>query len=392
LSGGDLSRAHAAYTRTVAELTSVGFLADVLGCCITLGDIRRAQGQLGDELRTYQWALDLAPPGAGTDPLRGTADMHVGIAGVLLERDDLAAAGEHLDVNRRLGDHIGLPQNPYRWRVAMARLREAQGDLDDALELLDEADDVYVGDFNPNVRPVPAVRARLRLRRGELDEAEAWARERHLSADDDLSYLREFEHVTLARLLLARHRRDRDSGALEDALGLLQRLLAAAQDGGRDATVLEVLILQAIAQQARGDLSAALAGLQGAVTLAQPEGYVRLFADEGPPMAALLKSLTRQSASPGYLRRLLAATTRTEHRDLSRPAALVEPLSHRELDVLRLLGSDLDGPDIARALSVSVSTVRTHTRNIYSKLGVSSRRAAVRQAHDLNLLPGPRRS
>jgi LuxR family maltose regulon positive regulatory protein len=317
--------------------------------------------------------------------------MRVGIAAVLLERDDLPAAGEHLDISRRLGDHLGLPQNPYRWRVAMARLREAQGALDEALELLDEADSVYNGDYNPNVRPVPAVRARLRLRRGELDEAEAWARERHLSPDDELSYLREFEHVTLARLLLARHRRDRDVGALEDAVGLLERLLAAAQDGDRNGSVLEVLILQALAQQARDDLPAALAGLRDAVTLAQPEGYVRLFADEGPPMAALLKALIRQSTSPGYARRLLAATTRTEHHDLSRPAALVEPLSDRELDVLRLLGTDLDGPDIARALSVSLSTVRTHTRNIYAKLGVTSRRAAVRQAHHLNLLPGPRR-
>src|SRR4051812_10118802 len=284
LTGGDLSRAHAAYTRTVAELTSVGFLADVLGCCITLGDIRRAQGQLGAELRTYQRALDLAPAPAGGDPLRGSADMHVGIAGVLLERDDLAAAGEHLDVNRRLGDHNGLPQNPYRWRVAMARLKEARGDLDDALELLDDADDVYIGDFNPNVRPVPAVRARLRLRRGELEEAEAWARERRLSTHDELSYLHEYEHVTLARLLLARHHAERDGRALEDALELLARLHAAAQDGERIRRVLEVLILQALAHRTRGDLPAALVGLERAVMLAQPEGYVRLFAEEGPPM------------------------------------------------------------------------------------------------------------
>ncbi len=107
-------------------------------------------------------------------------------------------------------------------------------------------------------------------------------------------------------------------------------------------------------------------------------------------MAALLKALPRQSTAAGYVRRLLAATTRTQHRPSS-GRGMVEPLSDRELDVLRLLGSDLDGPDIARALSVSLSTVRTHTRNIYAKLGVTSRRAAVRQAHDLNLLPGPRR-
>jgi LuxR family transcriptional regulator, maltose regulon positive regulatory protein len=387
LSVGDLARAHAAYTRTVAELTTLGHVADVLGCCITLGDIRQVQGRLGDALRTYQLALAQG----GAEPLRGTADMHVGIASVLLERDDVLAAGEHLDVSRRLGEHRGLPQNPYRWRVAMARLREAEGALDDALEFLDEAERVYAGDYNPNVRPVPAVRARLRLRRGELDEAEAWARERHLSTDDELSYLREYEHVTLARILLARHRRDGDRRALEDALGLLERLLVAAQDGERGGSVLEVRILQALAHQGRDDADAAVDALHRAVTLAGPEGYVRLFAEEGAPMAALLKTLSKQTTAAGSLRRLLAATTRTPHRPTG-GQGLVEPLSDRELDVLRLLGTDLDGPDIARALSVSLSTVRTHTRNIYTKLGVTSRRTAVRRAHELHLLPGPRRS
>ncbi len=386
---GDLAGAHAAYTQSVAGLEKAGFVADVLGCCITLGDIRRTQGRLTDALRTYERALDLASAQPGSEPLRGTADMHVGIAGILLERDDLAAAAGHLATSHRLGEYNGLPQNPYRWRVATARLREAEGDLDAALELLDEAGRVYVGDYLPDVRPVPAARARLRLRRGELDEARAWARERDLSPDDELSYLREYEHVTLARLLLARYRRDRDGGALADALGLLERLLAAAQDGGRGGSVLEVLVLQALARQAAGEVPAALVALQRAVTLAQVEGQVRLFADEGPPMASLLKALTKRSAPP-EARRLLAATTRTGQRP-GRPAALVEPLSDRELDVLRLLGSDLDGPDIARALSVSLNTMRTHTKNIYAKLGVTSRRAAVRQAHELNLLPGPRR-
>jgi LuxR family transcriptional regulator, maltose regulon positive regulatory protein len=388
---GDLAAAHAAYTQTVERLAHAGFDADVLGCCITLGDIRRTQGRLEEALRTYQEALDLAPPTAGAPALRGSADLHVGIAGVLLERDDLAAAAEHLAVGDRLGEDNGLPQNPYRSRVVLAGLREAEGDLDGALELLDQADRVHVGDYLPNVRPVPAVRARLRLRRGELSHAERWARNRHLSARDELSYLREYEHLTLARLLLARHRALRDTTALGEALDLLERLLAAAEAGERGGSVLELLLLQALAHQARGDTRAALAALDRAVTLAQPEGYVRLFADEGPPMAALLKALTRRSDAPGYVRRLLAATTRREYRPAP-ASALVEPLSDRELDVLRLLGTDLDGPDIARALSVSLSTVRTHTRNIYAKLGVSSRRAAVRQAHDLNLLPGPRRS
>jgi LuxR family maltose regulon positive regulatory protein len=224
----------------------------------------------------------------------------------------------------------------------------------------------------------------LRVRRGELNIALAWARERQLSPDDDLSYLREYEHVTLARLLLARHPAERAANLLEDATSLLNRLLAAAEEGGRTATVIETLVLRALAEQARGDIAAALEPLQRAVTLAEPEGFVRVFADEGPPMAALLKALARKKAT-GYLRRLLAATATTAH---AAPVTqtLVEPLSERELDVLRLLGTDLDGPDIARELSVSLNTMRTHTKNIYAKLGVTSRRGAVRQAQQLNLL------
>jgi LuxR family maltose regulon positive regulatory protein len=188
---------------------------------------------------------------------------------------------------------------------------------------------------------------------------------------------------------LARHRVERDDAALHQALALLDRLLVAAEDGGRGGSAIELLVLLALGQQSRADVPAALAALQRAVTRAQPEGYVRLFADEGPAMAALLKALAKRSVAPGYVRQLLASTTEGQHRP--NPNALVEPLSDRELDVLRLLGTDLDGPDIARALSVSLNTMRTHTRNIYAKLGVTSRRAAVRQAHDLNLLPGPRR-
>ncbi len=317
--------------------------------------------------------------------------MHIGLAGVLLERNDLTRAREHLATSQRLGEYNGLPQNPYRWRVVMARLREAEGHLDDALALLDEAERVYVGDYAPNVQPVPAVRARLRLRRGELAHAQEWARERQLSSDDGPSYLREYEHLTLARLLIARHRVEPDAREFDNALTLLDRLLAAAERGGRGASVVEALILQAVAHEAGGDAPAALAALHRAVTLAQPEGYVRLFVDEGAPMAVLLKALRKQPAAPAYVNRLVAATT-TIGTPASISQTLVEPLSERELDVLRLLGGDLGGPDIARQLSVSLNTLRTHTKNIYAKLGVTSRRAAVRQARDLNLIPGQRHS
>ena len=385
---GDLAGAHAAYTESIAGLASVGFVADVLGCSITLGDIRSTQGRLGDALHTYQRALDLAAAQSDV-PLRGTADMHVGIAAVLVERDDLAAAAEHLAVSQRLGEHNGLPQNPYRERLVLARLREAEGDLDAALELLDEADRVYNSDFSPDVRPVPAVRTRLRVRRHELAHANAWASQRQLSARDEPTYLREYEHVTLARLLLARSA-EGSPRDLDEAIGLLDRLLVAAEEGQRDGTVIEVLLLQALARQAGGDAVAALGALGRAVVRAEPEGYLRLFADEGPPMAALLRLLAKDGRAPrGYVLRLLAATAaRPDRAPSAQP--LVEPLSQRELDVLRLLASDLDGPDIARELSVSLNTLRTHTKRVYTKLGVTSRRAAVQRGQALQLLPGRR--
>ena len=122
------------------------------------------------------------------------------------------------------------------------------------------------------------------------------------------------------------------------------------------------------------------------MTLAEPEGYVRVFADEGPPMTSLLRASAKQGSRRDYARRLLAGVSGAEH---SGPVkqALIDPLSERELDVLRLLATELDGPAIARELNVSLNTMRTHTKNIYAKLAVTSRRAAVRRAAELGLLP-----
>jgi LuxR family transcriptional regulator, maltose regulon positive regulatory protein len=157
---GDLEAAHRAYSAGAVGLQRTGHIADVLGCSITLADIRITQGRLSEALRTYEQALRLASNRDGT-VLRGTADMHVGMSQIACERDDLAAATRHLLRAEELGEHTWLPQNPYRWRVAMARVRAAEGDLDGALDLLDEAQRVYTGDFSPNVRPIPALRARL---------------------------------------------------------------------------------------------------------------------------------------------------------------------------------------------------------------------------------------
>jgi LuxR family transcriptional regulator, maltose regulon positive regulatory protein len=381
---GELEAAHSAWTECAAGLRRSGQIADIFGCAIAMADIRLAQGRLGEAMRTYEQALQRAAEPGGPE-LRGTADMYVGMSEVYRERDDLQAATQWLLRSQELGEHVGLPQNRYRWRVAMARVREAEGNLAGALDLLDEAERLYVGDYFPHVRPVPAVKARVQIAQGRLGEALGWAREQGLSADDELSYLREFEHITLARMLLARSADERAEASVHQGARLLERLLLAAEAGGRTGRVIEILVLRALAHHKLGDIAAALSCLERAMTLAEPEGYVRVFIDEGAPIASLLQAAAKQGIARNYVRRLLAAVGETGQ-DSPVKQGLIEPLSERELDVLRLLGTDLDGPGIARELTVSLNTVRTHTKHIYAKLAVTSRRAAVRRAAELHLL------
>jgi LuxR family maltose regulon positive regulatory protein len=379
---GDLEAAHRWYAQGMADLERAGFTADVVGGAVTLADLRIAQGRLGDAMRVYERGLQRAE--ATTPPLRGAADMHVGMADLLREHDDLDGARRHLRISQELGEHAGFPQNPHRWRVAMAGIRQLEGDPAGALELLAEAERLYDPDFSPEARPIPAVRARVWIALGEWRRALGWARERGLAVDDELSYLREFEHITLARALLARLGAERDDRSIHDVTGLLERLLGVAQEGQRTGSVLEISLLQALASQACGNLPAALPALRRALTLAEPEGYVRIFLDEGPPMSSLLRAVAKEGAARDHVRRLLAAAAPEDSASVS--SGLIEPLSDRELDVLRLLSTDLGGPDIARELVVSLHTVRTHTNHIYAKLGVNNRRAAVRRAEELDLL------
>jgi LuxR family maltose regulon positive regulatory protein len=381
-SGGDLEAAHRGYSVAVEGLERAGNISDVLGCSITLGDLCVTRGRLGEAERTYRDALALAGAHEVRGPLRGTGDMLVGLSQIALERGDLEQAREHLARADLLGEGLGLPQYPYRSRVARAGLCAAEGDPDRAVALLEEAERVYVGDFSPDVRPVAATRARVLVAQGRLDEALAWVRERHLSPDDDLTYLREYEHVTLARVLL--HRSTDSAGT---AYPLLQRLRVAAEGGGRTGTLIEILVLEALAHLAvhgRHDSPGALGPFEEALRLAEPEGYVRVFVDAGVHAAVLLTTVTRRDPARRYPRRLLEAFEPTR----SGPAqpGLVHELSDRELEVLRLLASDLDGPEIARRLFISLNTLRTHTKNIYAKLGVTSRRAAVTRAGELGLL------
>lgn len=381
---GDLETAYRLFDEGMDGVRLAGNISDAIGGAIALADIRIAQGRLRQAMKVYERGLALAEE-HGERMSRGAIDIYVAKSELSRERNDLQAAAELLLTGKELNERALRPQIGYRWHVAMARLAEANEDLNGALAYLQEAERLYRGHFFPNVRPVPAIKTRVWLAMGRLDDALDWAREQGLSAEDELSYLREFEHVTLARVLLAKLRHDRTDRSIGQVSILLERLLKAAGEGGRTGSAIEILILQAMAHDARGDRSAALGPLERALSFAEPEGYVRVFADEGRPMAALLEAALKQGVCTGYIRRLLSAFGSAESGTTHKRQALSEPLSDRELEVLRLFRTELSGPDIARMLHISLNTLRSHTKNIYSKLEVNNRRAAVRRAEELDL-------
>jgi LuxR family maltose regulon positive regulatory protein len=398
---GDLDAARRMIADGMANVRRAGYITPAIGDAITLADIQIAQGRLHEAMTTYEQALQWAmAPGAPV--LRGAADMYVGMSDLYREQNDLKTATQYLLTSQALGELAGLPQNPYRLCAAMARIREAQGDLSGALDLLDQAECLYDGNFSPNVRPIAARKARLWAVQGRLGEALGWAREQGLSAENELSYLHEFEAITFARILLACYQNSRTEGSITGISQLLERLLKAAEDGGRRSSVIELLALQAMAYQAQGRLPAALMALQQALALAEPEGYVRIFVDEGPAMSQLLREAAEREIMPDYTTRLLAAfaaeqkgiADKSSHPEASAAAQgpsatgqpLIEALTQRELEILRLFKTELSGPEIARELVVSISTVRTHTKRIYSKLDVNTRRAAVKRAEELKII------
>ncbi len=387
---GDLEAAHRSYADGMAHLQNAGYISDAVGGSLALADIRIAQGRLREAMRTYEHALQLATE-QGDPVMRGTADMYVGMSELDREYDDLNAATQHLLRSKEQGEHTGFPQNPYRWRVAMARIREAQGDLDGALDLLQEAERLYVSDFSPNVRPVDALKTRVWIAQGRLGEALGWAREQGLSAHDDLSYLREFDHISLARVLIAQYKSDQEERSIREATELLERLLHAAEEGGRMGRVIEILVLLTLAHEAQGDSLSALVPLERALTLAEPEGYFRIFVDEGRPMAQLLSEAAAHGIMPDYTARLLAVFEAEAHKsaDESHPPpaqSLIEPLSQRELEVLQLIAQGLSNREISERLFLALITVKGHNRNIFRKLQVRRRTEAVARARELGLL------
>ena len=321
-SEGDIATAVETFTTAVASLHSAGALVDALSSTALLAEMWTVAGRT-DRAREVAGRALVASRSVGLAAARATADLHVALAELDLDAGDPAAAEQHLAEAQPLAAREPNSESRSRWFVAAARLAEARGDHEGALGLLDEAEGHYRPGYYPNVRPIAAVRARVSIAAGDLARAADWVADSGVAITDEAGYLREYEHLTLVRLALAGH-----PERMDEAIALLHRLEATAVASGRAGSLVEIRELLVRAQESTG----------------------------------------RAEPRPGT------------------PAQLPDALTERELQVLRLLDSELTGPEIARQMFVSHNTLRTHTKHIFTKLGVTTRRAAVAQARERGLL------
>jgi LuxR family maltose regulon positive regulatory protein len=390
---GRLVDAESVFAEVLAEARAAPEVYPMIATCFPLGRVRHARGKLDAALRTYEDGLRFAAEGRPLPNLYHAAESHLGMGQVLYERDELDRALYHIDAGIELGRQLVDLTTPLLGLVTLAWIRQAGGDRDAALAAMNEACELR---GNPNVvamwNPAPSERARLLLVQGHIDEAKRWTEEHGLGPDDPLTYARERDYLVLARVLTTQGLPDR-------ALRLLERLDRSATSQNRALSLIQIRTVRALALQAAGNQSGALTVLGEALALSQRQGFIRVFADEGAPLDALLRSLvstharTRVGAVSAQLRQqvsriLQAFESRNAAREQPRPAAdLIEALTLRELEVLGLIADGRSNREIAKDLVVTVDTVKKHTSHIFIKLGATSRTHAVARARELDLIP-----
>ena len=385
---GRLAEAERGFASSLTGWRATGPPALIAWGCYELVLIQRAQGRLDAAVLTCKQALDSLVRSGRPPPAAGPS--YVGLAEVAYQRNELDTALRHVTEGIALCRQFVYTPPLTDGLVTLAMIRQATADPAGALEAITEAGQAAPGPAGL-LNPVPAQRARLLLAQGDLAAAARFAQEQGLSPDDEPDYARESGHLVLARVLLAQDRPGR-------ALALLDRLQAAAVTQDRAGSLIEIGALRALALAASGNEARAVTALADALTLACPQGYLRVFADEGPPMAALLARLvaaqrTGQAAVRvplGYLARLQRAF------DAGHPApdpgriavpGIIDPLTIREVEVLRLLAAGRSNQAIADQFVVTLDTVKKHVGHVLGKLGAANRTEAVARARELGLIP-----
>jgi LuxR family maltose regulon positive regulatory protein len=364
---GDRAAASQAYTEAMSTCEAIGRTVIAMMAAIGLGSIQESENQLSLAAETYRRALQLA----GDPPPASACEAHLGLARVFYQWNDLDAAQHHAQQSVPLARQIEHTDRFVFCEVFLACLKLARGDADGAAVILSDASQSAAQQNYVNRLPeIGAAQVLTLLRQGNLAAAAYLAQSHELP-------------ISQARVHLAQ-------GDPSAALSVLEPLRRQMEEKGWQDELLKVMVLQTIALHAHGEKDKAVQLLSEALALAEPGGFIRIFVDEGEPMRLLIEKQSRNRDHPliAYIDRLLAAFSQPvagqKSTIIHQKSDMVEPLSERELEVLKLLRSELSGPEIALQLSVSINTFRTHTKNIFSKLGVNDRRAAIRRAEDLD--------
>jgi LuxR family maltose regulon positive regulatory protein len=394
LDSGDIAAAEKVFNEAVklSKLDGVHYVQ--LAAASFLADIQVFQGHLSHAVELYQEVLNWVDPDL---PQKGGIMAHGGLANILYERNQLDDALAHIQLGNEQLDQVGGAYATFVLNRVLAHVQQAQGKWSDALDTLNQAyhlgKSVHVSLVETQAA---ALRARLHLAQGELDAALTWAEESGLNINDAQTChpgWREVEYLALARVLHAQCQN-------AEALYLLKRLMQAAQAEERYGSVIAILVLQSLLFQTQGKTARALECLEGALTLAEPEGYVRIFVNEGEPMRVLLadfqSNLRKKMGNTvdnsslrmlAYGEKLLAAFSQTGPLETQDTWPTIEALSERELEILHLISIGLTNQEIAQTLTIAVSTVKSHINSLYAKLGSRRRTEAIVTARESGLLP-----
>jgi LuxR family maltose regulon positive regulatory protein len=389
---GRLADAEAAFVEVLADARTAPEAYPMMATCFPLGRVRHARGKLAAALRTYEEGLRFATEDRTVPNQYHAAESHLGMAQVFYERDELDRARDHVTTGLEFGRQVVDVTTPLLGLVTLAWIHQAHGEQEPALAAMDEACRLRSrSDVIAMWNPAPSEHARLMLAQGRIHEAARWIEERGLGPDDVLSYATERAYLVVARVLVAQD-------AQEQALHLLDRLHRLAEPQGRVHSLIQIRTLRALAMQAAGHHGDAVSELAEALALARPHGFVRTFADEGAPVAALLRRLlntqlqssTGSTATPlrqqvARIQQAMKASTRAQQPAVP-VAGLVDELTRRELEVLQLIAQGRHNREIAQDLFVTIDTVKKHASHILAKLDATSRTHAVVRARELGLI------
>ena len=389
---GDIAQASQSYADAVTLLLAAENIMAAIMAVEQMVRLLVMQGKLEQAVAVCQEMLHASAEFSASEQLRAlSSDMaRANMGHVLYEQNELTDAEVYVRQGIRQAKRGGFLQSLVIGQILLARILQARGETNGANKMLQAAINSTQMDLKQMYQAeLSACQVQLWLAQGELDTASRWAQESNLSAEIEFNLQNEFEHISLARVLVTQGRVSSDGAMLTRALGLVERLALSAESAGRKGHLIDLLILQAIGMEVHEDLNQALPYMERALKLAEPEGFVRVFVNHGDSIADLLKEAARRDITAAYAIQLLNELDTDTHPDQpnnSSPPLLIEPLSDREMEVLHLMAQDLSYKEIADRIMVSLNTVRTHVKNIYSKLLVHKRSQAIAKARELHLL------